>query len=67
MYGQSSRMTHKERVQSYFAMLITSPGLIKIKGDDDVSTSKAVKEFTDACFAAALAIDAQFEKMNLEE
>lgn len=71
MYGASGRMTHKERVQMYYSMLLSSPALMKPKFDEDPElkqdVKKRVQDFADACFDTAVAIDARFEKMNLEE
>lgn len=67
MYGGGNRMTRKERVQMYYSMLVTSPGLIKVNRDDEVSAIRTVDDFVNACFKAALKIDAEFEKMNQED
>ncbi len=67
MMGMGGRMTRKERVQMYYSMFISSPGLMKVKQDDETSTIKTVSDFATACFRAALAIDAEFEKMNMED
>jgi hypothetical protein len=64
-------MTHKERVQTYFTLLLSSPSFMKAKIEDDEElkqdVKKRVQDFATACFDVALEIDARFEKMNLEE
>jgi hypothetical protein len=54
------------RVQAYYSMLLTSPGLMKMR-DDANSEAKTVADFSKACFNAALVIDAEFEKLKAEE
>jgi hypothetical protein len=64
MYGPGNRMTRPERVQMYYSMLVASPGLVRLR-DTDASEMRSVKDFATACLAAAVAIDAEFEKMTL--
>jgi hypothetical protein len=66
MYGDGRPPSRKARVMNYYSMLIMSPGLMKIR-DDAASDVKTVGDFSKACLAAALLIDAEFERIGAEE
>jgi hypothetical protein len=58
--------SRKERVQDYCSMLISSPGLVRIR-DESASEIKTVKDFAAGCLAAARWLDEEFEKMGMED
>jgi hypothetical protein len=66
MYGDNRPPSRKVRVINYYSMLVMSPGLMKIR-DDGASDVKTVADFSKACLAAALLIDAEFEKLGAED